>query len=145
MAQTSRSRSGARTVDAKGGHVYPGFINARTTIGIGEPGVRGYDDVSELLDYSPHLRTRVTYHAESDAIPVARANGITTVGVGMTGGTFGGEMPVMNLDGWTWEEATLKPNAGITFNFPTSAAGADVEAAAAAVAARPAATRPTTI
>ena len=24
----------------------------------------------------------------------------------------------MNLDGWTWEEATLRANAGIEFNFP---------------------------
>jgi imidazolonepropionase-like amidohydrolase len=29
----------------------------------------------------------------------------------------------MNLDGWTWEEATLKPNAGITFNFPALGGG----------------------
>ena len=33
--------AGARVVDAAGAHVYPGFINARTTMGIGEPGVRG--------------------------------------------------------------------------------------------------------
>ncbi len=110
--------AGAKVVDAAGAHVYPGFINARTTIGIGEPGVRGYDDVSEMLDVSPYLRTRVTYHSESEAIPVARANGITTVAVVPSGGTFSGEIPVMNLDGWTWEEATLAPNAGLTFNFP---------------------------
>jgi imidazolonepropionase-like amidohydrolase len=29
----------------------------------------------------------------------------------------------MNLDGWTWEEATLKANAGITFNFPSLGGG----------------------
>jgi imidazolonepropionase-like amidohydrolase len=29
----------------------------------------------------------------------------------------------MNLDGWTWEEATLKPSAGITFNFPAIGGG----------------------
>jgi imidazolonepropionase-like amidohydrolase len=34
-----------------------------------------------------------------------------------------GEFAVMNLDGWTWEEATLRPNAGILFNFPALAAG----------------------
>ena len=115
--------AGAPTVDAAGGHVYPGFINARTTVGIGEPGVRGYDDTGEMLDYNQHLRTRMSYHAASDAIPVARANGITSVGVAPTGGIFGGEMPVMNLDGWTFEEATLKPNAGITFNFPALGGG----------------------
>jgi imidazolonepropionase-like amidohydrolase len=115
--------AGAKLVDAAGSHVYPGFINARTTIGIGEPGVRGYDDVSEMLDLNPYLRTRVAYHAETETIPVARANGITSVAVAPSGGTFGGEVPVMNLDGWTWEEATVRPSAGITFNFPALAGG----------------------
>ncbi len=114
---------GAKTIDAAGGHVYPGFINARTTLGIGEPGVRGYDDVNEMYDWNQHLRTRVAYHAESAAIPVARANGITTVGVAPGGGIMAGELAVMNLDGWTWEESTLRPNAGIVFNFPALAAG----------------------
>ena len=103
--------------------MYPGFINARTTIGIGEPGVRGYDDVSEMLEFNPQLRTRMTYHSESDAIAVARANGITTVAVAPSGGILSGEVPVMHLVGWTWEEATLKGNAGIAFNFPALGGG----------------------
>jgi imidazolonepropionase-like amidohydrolase len=41
------------------------------------------------------------------------------VAVVPSGGTLGGEVAVMNLDGWTWEEATLRPNAGIEFNFPS--------------------------
>jgi imidazolonepropionase-like amidohydrolase len=109
---------GAKTIDAAGGHVYPGFINARTTLGIREPGAGGYDDINEMHDWNQHLRTRVAYHTESAAIPVARANGITTVGVAPGGGIMAGELAVMNLDGWTWEEATLRPNAGIVFNFP---------------------------
>ena len=114
---------GAKTIDAAGDHVYPGFINARTTLGIGEPGVRGYDDINEMHDWNQHLRTRVAYHADSAAIPVARANGITTVGVAPGGGIMAGELAVMNLHGWTWEDATLRPNAGIVFNFPPLAAG----------------------
>ncbi len=115
--------AGATVVDAAGGHVYPGFINARTQMGLNEPGPRGFEDVNEMLDVNPQLRTRVAYHAESDAIAVARTNGITTVGVMPGGGMFGGEVAIMNLDGWTWEEATLEANAGITFNFPIIAAG----------------------
>jgi imidazolonepropionase-like amidohydrolase len=115
--------AGAKVVDAAGAHVYPGFINARTQIGLNEPGPRGFEDVSEMLDFNPQLRTRVAYHAESDSIAVARTNGITTVAVMPGGGTFGGEVAVMNLDGWTWEEATLKPNVGITFNFPLIGGG----------------------
>jgi imidazolonepropionase-like amidohydrolase len=114
---------GAKVIDAQGGQVYPGFINARTTVGIGEDGVRGYDDISEMLDWSQQLRTRVAYHSESDTIPVARGTGVTTVGVAPTGGIMSGEFAVMNLDGWTWEEATLRPNAGIAFNFPALAGG----------------------
>jgi len=30
---------------------------------------------------------------------------------------------VMNLDGWTWEEATLRPAAGLALNFPGAAGG----------------------
>lgn len=114
---------GAKVIDAKGGHVYPGFINARTTVGIGENGVRGYDDISEMHDWNQHLRTRVAYHSESETIPVARGTGVTTVGVAPTGGIMAGEFAVMNLDGWTWEEATLRQNAGIVFNFPALAGG----------------------
>jgi imidazolonepropionase-like amidohydrolase len=114
---------GVPAVDAAGGHVYPGFINARTTIGIGEPGVRGYDDIAEMLDYNQHMRTRMAYHAASDAIAVARASGITSAAVVPTGGIFGGEVPVMNLDGWTFEDAAVVDNAAIAFTFPSLDAG----------------------
>ena len=56
-----------------------GLHQRATQIGLNEPGPRGFEDVNEMLDFNPQLRTRVAYHAESDAIPVARANGITTV------------------------------------------------------------------
>ena len=114
---------GATVIDAKGGHVYPGFINARTTIGIGENGVRGYDDVAEMHDWNQQLRTRVGYHSESETIPVARGTGVTTVGVAPSGGIMSGEFAVMNLDGWTWEEATVRGNSGIVFNFPALGGG----------------------
>jgi imidazolonepropionase-like amidohydrolase len=114
---------GATVVDAAGADVYPGFINARSQMGLNEPGPRGFEDVNEMLDLNPQLRTRVAYHSESDSIAVARTNGITTVAVMPAGGTFGGEVAVMNLDGWTWEDATLKATAGITFNFPTLGGG----------------------
>jgi imidazolonepropionase-like amidohydrolase len=115
--------AGARVVDAAGADVYPGFIDASTTMGLEEPGPRGFDDNGEMLDHNPQIRTRVAYHSESDAIAVARVNGVTSVAVVPSGGVFGGEVPVMNLDGWTWEEATLKPNVGIQFAFPPLGGG----------------------
>lgn len=115
--------AGARVIDAGGGEVYPGWINARTTIGLAEPGASGYQDTTEMLDYNPHLRTVVAYHNDSESIPVARANGVTTVAVVPTGGILGGEVPVMNLDGWTWEESMVRRASGISFQFPSVGGG----------------------
>ena len=115
--------AGAKPVDVQGATVIPGMIDASTDIGLNEPGVRNYDDVSEILPFDQMLRTRVAYKADSIAIPVARSEGITTIGVRPGGGTISGEIPVMNLDGWTWEEAILRPTAGLAFNYPGAAGG----------------------
>ena len=58
--------SGAKTVDAGGANVIPGMIDASTDIGLNEPGVRNYDDVSEMLPFDQMLRTRVAYQSDSD-------------------------------------------------------------------------------
>ena len=50
--------AGAKVIDAAGADVYPGFINARTQMGLNEPGARGFEDVNEMLDLNPQLRTR---------------------------------------------------------------------------------------
>jgi imidazolonepropionase-like amidohydrolase len=110
--------SGAQVIDAAGADVYPGFIDPSTALGLDEPGPRGFADTAESVEYNPHLRTRTAYHPDSEAIPVARANGVTTVGVVPGGGVLSGELAVMQLDGWTWEEATLRASAGIAFQFP---------------------------
>ncbi len=110
--------AGATVIDAKGGEVYPGFIDARTSIGLNEPGPRGFEDTNEMLEINASVKAQVAYQSDSDAIPVARVNGITSVAVVPSGGLIGGQVAVMNLDGWTWEEATLQPVAGVSFQFP---------------------------
>jgi imidazolonepropionase-like amidohydrolase len=115
--------AGAQIVDAAGGDIYPGWINARSTIGLAEPGAGGYDDVDEMLPFNPQLRPFVAFNSDSDSIPVARANGVTTVAVTPSGGILGGQIAVMNLDGWTWEENIVKQVAGVAFQFPTMGGG----------------------
>jgi hypothetical protein len=34
-----------------------------------------------------------------------------------------GSMPVMNLDGWTWEENTLRQSAGLLVSYPGAGGG----------------------
>lgn len=115
--------SGARVVDARGGNVYPGFIDAQTDMGLNEPGVRNFDDVNEILTFNQMLRTKVAYQSDSDAIAVARTEGITSAGIFPGGGIIGGEVPLMNLDGWTWEENVVRPAAGLAFSFPGGGGG----------------------
>jgi imidazolonepropionase-like amidohydrolase len=115
--------AGAQVVDANGAEVYPGFIDGRTSMGLNEPGPRGFEDVQEMLDINAAIRANSSYQSDSDAIAVARVNGVTSVGVMPAGGLLGGQAAVMNLDGWTWEEATLQPTVGITFQFPNIGGG----------------------
>ena len=84
--------SGAQVIDAAGAEVYPGFIDAQTTIGLEDPGAGSYGDANEILDFNPQLRAQVAFHNDSDAIPVARANGFTTVAVTPAGGLLGGQI-----------------------------------------------------
>jgi imidazolonepropionase-like amidohydrolase len=114
---------GAKVVDGTGLSVYPGFIDAGTDLGLNEPGVRNYDDVNEMLTFNQMLRTRVAFQSDSDAIPVARVEGITTAAIMPGGGVIAGEVPVMNLDGWTWEENTLRPSAGLAMAYPGGGGG----------------------
>jgi len=115
--------AGARVVDARGANVYPGFIDAQTDLGLNEPGVRSFDDVNEILTFNQMLRTKVAYQSDSDAIAVARTEGITSAGIFPGGGIIGGEVPLMNLDGWTWEENVVRPAAGLAFTFPGGGGG----------------------
>lgn len=111
--------AGAAIVDAAGADVYPGWIDGRTTLGLAEPGSNTFYDVNEMLELNQVLRAIVAYKADSEAIPVARANGVTTAAVVPSGGLLGGQAAVVNLDGWTFEEAAVRPLAGVSFQFPT--------------------------
>ena len=115
--------AGAQVIDAAGAEVYPGFIDPRTDLGLADPGAGGFSDANEILDFNPQLRAQVAYHNDSDGIPVARANGITTVAATPAGGLLGGQIAVMNLDGFTWEESTVAPSVGVSFQFPAIGGG----------------------
>jgi imidazolonepropionase-like amidohydrolase len=115
--------SGAQVIDASGSEVYPGFIDAQTTMGLEDPGAGNFSDADEFLDFNPQLRAQVAFHNDSEAIPVARANGLTTVVATPGGGLLGGQPAVMDLDGYTWEESTVAASVGVTFQFPRLGGG----------------------
>lgn len=116
---------GTKVIDAKGLHVYPGFMNAATVIGISEvSSVRETNDTNEIGEFVPAARAVVAVNPESDHIPVARVNGITTVVTmpatlgGGGGSLIRGQAALLHLDGWTWEEMALKQSIGVLMRFP---------------------------
>ncbi|MFN3689485.1 MAG: amidohydrolase family protein [Fimbriimonadales bacterium] len=110
---------GAQVYDGKGNHLYPGYLDACTTLGLTEIGsIAATIDTSETGQFNPNARTEIAINPDSELIPVTRVNGTTTVVAAPTGGTLSGMGCVMNLDGWTWEEMVIKTPIGLFMNFP---------------------------
>ena len=110
---------GAKVVDCTGKHVYPGFVHANTALGLQEIStIQGADDTQESGDVNPNQRAEVMYNPDSDFLPVARLNGITTVLSIPGGGSVRGTSALMHLDGWTQEDITLRAPAALHVQWP---------------------------
>ncbi len=110
----------AERVDLTGRHVYPGLIDASTNMGLTEIGsVRGTLDIQEVGTINPNVRAEVAVNPESELFPVARSGGILVTGTSPGGGLLSGTAAAMMMDGWTWEEMTLKAPLGLVLNWPS--------------------------
>ncbi|MCS7025268.1 MAG: amidohydrolase family protein [Bryobacteraceae bacterium] len=115
---------GARLIDARGLHVYPGMIDSATEVGLSEiSSVRETNDTTELGDFKPQLRTVIAVNADSEHIPVIRANGIVAAITLPQGGVISGQAAFLYLDGWTWEEMAIRRDVAMVLHFPTFGAG----------------------
>ncbi|MBK5292731.1 MAG: amidohydrolase family protein [Acidobacteriia bacterium] len=115
---------GVKVLDAKGAHLYPGMIDSATVMGLTEiSSVRETQDASELGDFNPQLRTIVAINPDSEHIPVARANGITSVITIPSGSIIGGQAALIHLDGWTWEDMAVSRSAAMHLIFPVLSGG----------------------
>ncbi|VAX40333.1 hypothetical protein MNBD_PLANCTO03-810 [hydrothermal vent metagenome] len=118
-------------IDATGLHVYPGLISPYSQLGLTEiNAVRATHDMSETQAMTPEVRAGTAINPDSTLIPVTRSNGILLAGVfptarlNLTGdepkGLIPGRASVIRLDGWTTEDMTILPDAGLVVNFPLS-------------------------
>ena len=106
-------------LDIYGKHVVPGFIAGYTRIGLTEiSAVKQTNDHSEIGEINPNVRANVAYNPDSDLIPVTRSNGVLIVNSSPSSGRIPGQSSVMTMDGWTWEEATLKHPSALNLNWP---------------------------
>jgi imidazolonepropionase-like amidohydrolase len=105
--------------DVTGLHVWPGLIDAGCSVGLVEIGsVAGSADVREIGGDQPDLRAAAGWHADSEHIPVARANGTTTALVVPGGGRVLGQSSAMALEGWTSNEALVRDAVALHVRAP---------------------------
>ena len=106
--------------DVFGKHIIPGYIAPITRIGLVEIGlVKQTRDFAERESFNPNVKANVSYNPDSDLIPITRSNGVLVVNSVPAGGRISGQSSVMMLDGWTWEQATLKHPSGLHINWPS--------------------------
>ncbi len=109
----------ARVVDVTGKHVYPGLIDAYSTVGIDEIGdVNVTDDRDELGDFNPNALPAIAVNPESRHIGTSRTNGVLVTLTTPSGGLFPGLTSAMMLDGWTWEQMTIEAVAALNVDWP---------------------------
>jgi len=111
--------AGARVVDATGKHIYPGLIDAYSTVGISEIGaVDMSNDVNEVGDFNPNINADVGVNAESRHIGTSRSQGVLTTLTTPGGGLISGMSSAMALEGWSWEEMSMESAAALNINWP---------------------------
>ena len=98
-------------LDAEGGVILPGFIDAHSHIGISEEGLRweGEDCNETTSPVTPDMRAADGFNPFDIAIPRARAAGVTTVNVcpGSTN-VIGGQTAAIKLYGTDVSKMTVK-------------------------------------
>jgi len=110
---------GTRVVDATGKHIYPGLIDAFSTVGIAEIGAVGVsNDINELGDFNPNVRADVAVNAESRHIGTTRSAGVLTTLTTPGGGLVSGMSSALALEGWSWEEMSMQSAAALNVNWP---------------------------
>jgi len=111
--------TGTRVVDVSGKHIYPGLIDAYSTVGISEIGsVDVSSDVNELGDFNPNVRADVAVNAESRHIGTTRSAGVLVTLTTPGGGLISGMSSAMSLEGWDWEEMSMESAAALNVNWP---------------------------
>lgn len=118
-ANTKIARQG-QVINAKGKHIYPGFIAPNSTLGLVEiDAVRATNDVDEVGAMNPHINSLIAYNTESKIIESMRPNGVLIGQITPRGGRISGTSSVVHFDAWNWEDAALKVNDGIHLNWPS--------------------------
>jgi imidazolonepropionase-like amidohydrolase len=115
---------GADTIDLAGKHVYPGLFEPLNDIGLIEiNSIRATIDAQEIGQLNPNVRAVAAVNPDSEIIPVTRSNGILLSLAAPYGGLMSGRSGVIQHDGWTWEDMTIKGDVALHIQWPQGGGG----------------------
>ncbi|MBV8517696.1 MAG: amidohydrolase family protein [Acidobacteria bacterium] len=114
----------ATVIDGTGLFVYPGMIDASSSVGLTEiDSVPGTVDTTELGDFNANASAAVAINPHSELIPVTRVNGVTNIVTVPEGGIISGQSALIQLAGWTPQEMVIKSPAAMNIRFPRLRSG----------------------
>ncbi len=109
------------TINAKGQHVYPGFIGMSSELGLVEiESTRSMRDHRDVGEMEPELRAIAAFRTDSKVIPTVRSNGVLMVQAAPKGLVISGTSSVMQLDAWDREDAVILADDGIHMTWPAA-------------------------
>ena len=124
VGENVRVPGDAHVIDATGMTVTPGMINAGTTIGLSEIGsVPGTNDTREIEEINSHVKASVAIHPDSEMIPLARANGVTSAVAAPQGSLIQGQSALLDMAGWTPPEIVARSPLAMHIDFPEQEGG----------------------
>jgi len=113
-------KEGYQIIELSGAHVYPGLIAPNSELGLIEvEAVRATNDTREVGTFNPNVRSIIAYNTDSQVTPTIRSNGILMAQIVPSGGRISGTSSVVQLDAWNYEDAIIKEDDGIWFNWPS--------------------------
>jgi imidazolonepropionase-like amidohydrolase len=117
--------AGAQTIDGTGLWVYPGMIDAGTSMGLVEvgQGAAGTVDTAEVGELNPHAKAIIAINPHSAHVAVTRVDGITSAVSLPLGGLISGQAAIINLVGTSPQEMAVVPHAALVINYPRAGGG----------------------
>ncbi|HEU4629598.1 MAG TPA: amidohydrolase family protein [Gemmatimonadaceae bacterium] len=114
--------AGAQTIDGTGLTVYPGMLDAGTTMGLAEipQGANATMDATEVGTFNPNAQAFYGINPHSAHIGVTRVVGITQVVSRPTGGILSGQAALIELAGDTPPQMALVPRVALAASLPRS-------------------------
>jgi len=107
-------------VEADGKYIYPGLIDSYSQMGLYEIGAVDMTvDLNEQGDVNPNIKTERAFNPESRHIAIARSAGVLTAVSTPGGGLISGQTAAMKMEGWTWDDMTLKSGVALLMNWPS--------------------------